>query len=536
MRRRAFLKSAAAGAAGAVLMPIGARAAGARRDTSKMNVLFIDIEDMTAESVGCYGNPVVKTPVMDAFAKTGVRFGRCYCQAPMCNPSRTSFLTGLRPDSTQVYSNGDPMSACLPADATSLGELLNKRGIYSINIGKLYHHTWTAEKQLSAFDRLEFCERPKGYEGKTTGLPDNLKKRIAALPKPKFRYSADPEEEKQFRQLKVERDKIWKTAKPGSPEYNKARAMFQQPQANVVGDSGLLEEQEGDGKKARLACHILKELAQEKRQFFICLGFSKPHTPLRCPKKYLDLYDFADIPAPPAPPENDRGIPDVAKRFGFNYDIFNRDYEHHPVSTEAARRAIHAYYACASFIDAQIGLVLDTLEREGLADNTIVIMFSDHGFQLGEHNLWSKYTLFEQSTRVPMLMRVPGVSARGADCDEIVEMVDFLPTLCELLDLDAPDNFEGTSFVPLLKQPKQPWKKAAFTILPMQRFLGRSARTKRWRYAEWRLQNGKQVELELYDLESDPWETTNLAADPKYAEQVKKHAATLKAGWRAARP
>ena len=542
MERRDFIKSISAGLVASLMPGFEAKAAGQNiseqagsSGTSKMNVLFIDIEDMTAASVGCYGNPLVMTPNLDRFAAGGMRFVRCYCQAPMCNPSRSSFLTGLRPDSTRVYTNSDPMASLLPQGTLSLPELLRQKGIYSINIGKLFHHTWTAEKQLGAFDRLEFCERPKGYTGRSEGYPKYLNDVLKSLPRPRFRYSADPEEEKRLTELKAARDKIWHTAKEGSREYNKARAMFQQPQANVVGDSGLLEEQEADGRKARMAVHILKEMASEKKQFFLSVGISKPHTPLRCPKKYLDLYGLDNIPEPEAPPEKDMNIPAIAKRLGRNYDIFNSHYKH-PVTPLAARKAVMAYYACASFVDAQIGLILDALESEGLKNNTIVIILSDHGFQLGEHNLWSKYTLFEQTTRVPLMVRVPGLMRNPAACDEIVELVDLLPTLCDLLDMPQPGDIEGTSFVPLLRRPKQPWKKAAFTVCPIAGYVGRSVRTKRWRYALWQSKKPNLQELELYDLQADPWEQNNLANNPVYAKEVARMTAMLKAGWSGARP
>ena len=265
------------------------------------------------------------------------------------------------------------------------------------------------------------------------------------------------------------------------------------------------------------------------------LGFSRPHTPLRCPKKYLDMYDFDKIPAPPAPPEKDRNIPAVAKRFGRNYDIFNNRYKH-PVTTQAARKAIHAYYGCASFIDDQIGMVLKTLQTQGLTGNTIVIIFSDHGFQLGEHNMWSKYALFEQTTRVPMLVYVPGLSAQGAVCDEIIELVDLVGTLCDLLKMPKSKKLEGTSFVPLLSDPNRPWKKAALTVASMAGHIGRSIRTKRRRYSEWTHNKAGEKKFELYDLDNDPWEQNNLAGDKEYAIIADEMKQQLKAGWKGALP
>jgi len=545
MKRRTFLKTAAS-VTGTLLLPAqeALRAAVRRqnpaggsgdRDVSKMNVLLIDIEDMTAEAIGCYGNPIVKTPNLDRFAAEAVSFQRCYCQAPMCNPSRTSFLTGLRPETTRVYTNRDPMDKLLPGGTLSLVELLKAKGIYTVNIGKLFHHSWTSEKQLGAFDRLEFCELPRNYKGTSTGYPKHLQQALNTLPRPRFRYSADPAEEQRMIELKAKRDAIWRRTKRGSKQWEHARAMFQQPMANIFGDSGLLDEQEFDGKKARMAVHILGELASQNKQFFLSVGFSRPHTPLRCPKKHLDLYKLEDIGAPAAPPEKDKDIPAVAKRFGRNYDIFNSYYDR-PVTTLTACKAILAYYACVSFVDAQIGLVLRSLRQLGLEDNTIVIILSDHGFQLGEHGLWSKYTLFEQSTRVPLMVRVPGVSRPAAVCDEIVELVDLVPTLCDLLELNRPANLEGISFAPLLSQPERPWKKAAFTVCAIAGYVGRSVRTRRWRYTRWRSRKTNDVQTELYDLKTDPWEQKNLAHDPRYKVQCDRLAELLEKGWQAALP
>jgi uncharacterized sulfatase len=447
----------------------------------------------------------------------------------MCNPSRSSFLTGLRPGTTKIYRNSDAMHEFLPEGTRSLPELLHQYGLHTVNIGKLFHHTWTAEQQLRAFDRLEFCGLPKGYQGVTRGLPPEIRATVTAAPEPRFRYSPDPNIENRMTELKARRDAVWRRVEPGSAEYNAARARFQQPMANIVGDSGLTDEREHDGQKARLAADLLHQLAREKNPFFMSLGFSKPHTPLRCPQKYLDLYDVEDIPSPNAPAARDRDVPDVAKRFGRNYDIFNSTFEG-PVTDEAARQAIGAYYACVSFIDAQIGIVLAALDDAGLRDDTIVMIVSDHGFHLGEHGLWSKYTLFEQSTRVPLLVRVPGVTT-GATCDEIVELVDLLPTLCELLVIPPPDNLEGTSFVPLLSDPRQPWKLAAFTVCALANHIGRSVRTKRWRYADWQSEKTSIRQFELYDLDNDPWEQNNLALDPGHRNQRTILANLLQRGW-----
>ncbi len=259
------------------------------------------------------------------------------------------------------------------------------------------------------------------------------------------------------------------------------------------------------------------------------LGSSRPHTPLICPQKYIDMYDPATIPPPQAPRDQDQGVPDLAVRFGRPADIFMvRD-----ATPQTTREAIAAYYACVTFLDTQLGLVLDALEETGLAENTIVIFFSDHGFHLGEHGHWSKYTLFEQSTRVPMIVRVPGNPANGSVCDEIVELVDLVPTMGDLLGMPVPENVEGTSWVPLLADPSRPWKQAAFTVFGNAGEYN-SVRTKRHRYTEW--QHKGDLIKELYDLQQDPWETVNLADRPDVADIQRQLASQLAAGWRGALP
>jgi arylsulfatase A-like enzyme len=538
MKRRVFLKGFPAVLAGPALFNSLGRASPSvnpaiMSHTSGMNVLFINIDDMAANAVGCYGNPTVRTPHLDRFATMAIRFARCYCQVPMCDPSRISFLTGLRPDSTHIYDNADPIDQCLPAGTQSLPELLRQYGIHSVSIGELLQHPETATQQLNAFDRLEYSTIPNGYEGESQGLPSELREALATLPRPRFTYSPNSEAEQRMAAMKAERDELCQRANSGSEEYGAARRTFQQSLANIFGDSGRLAPQESDGQKARLASHILGQLARQKTPFFMSLSFTRPHIPLCCPGQYLNLYDASDIGLPQAPPQADIDVPAVAKRFGCNEDIFNSAYTG-PVTNEAARQAIRAYYGCVSFIDAQIGIVLEALERENLSDDTIVIISSDHGFQLGEHGLWSKDTLFEQSTHVPLMVRVPGLTRKETACDEIVELVDLLPTICEFLAIPLPDCQEGTSFAPLFADPHQPWKLAAFSICSMADHVGRSVRTKRWRYTDWQSRKTSLRQFELYDLHTDPWEQRNLAQSANCRNQRTILANLLQRGWHVA--
>jgi uncharacterized sulfatase len=518
MDRRSFLRGAL-GMLGAALpsAPLGCRSAA---PPEGMNLLLVVIEDCTAGSLACYGNPIARTPHLDAFAASALRFDHAYCQVPVCNPSRTSFLTGLRSDSTNVLYIQDEMDRTLPAGVLTLPELVAPTGAFRIDVGKVFHSAQGAQRQLQAFDRIEFLDAPAGYRGVQTGWtpPAPAPGRARG-----FTWSSDPELEARLLALAAEQERAGRTLEPGSREWRGARRPFQRLLSEVVGDSGLAEEAELDGQKARLAAQVLRELGASRRRFFLALGFDRPHTPLRCPREYLDLYDPARMPLPAAPPEQDRGVPAVARRFGRNYDIFTL-LEQTP---DRVRRALAAYYACVSFVDAQIGIVLGALEEAGLGQSTIVVVLADHGFHLGEHGCWSKSTLFEQSTRVPLLVRLPGAPANGRACRAIVELVDLVPTVCEWWRLPGGGGLDGRSFAPLLRDPDQRWKNAAFSVCPIENALGRSVRTRRYRYSEWqgrRAASGEAVSaVELYDLHEDPWEQRNLADAPESREVLARH-------------
>ncbi|MCA9193217.1 MAG: sulfatase [Planctomycetales bacterium] len=466
--------------------------------TSGMNVLMINIEDCRADVWGCFGNPICRTPNIDRLAQTGIIFDRAYCQYVCCNPSRSSFLTGLRPHSTGVLSNNHNSRECLPPGTRSLPQLVKQRGLYTANIGKLFHSggSWNVE-DMQAFDRIEFQNRPPQWAGPgpVLSFPD--------LPPPK-----EP------------------APKPDDPGYG----AWRQSRSNRYGSSGLTDDQEADGRYARTAVALLHEFAKDGRQFFLTLGSSRPHTPLICPQNYIELYDPNEIPMPAAPRRDDQGVPDIAVRFGRPADIWNAGKTPSPAEVRAT---IAAYYACVSFLDTQLGLVLDALAETGLDRNTIVIFFSDHGFHLGEHDHWSKYTLFELSTRVPMIVRIPGNPANGRRCDEIVELVDLVPTIGELLNFDTAGNLEGISFAPLLVDPTTAWKLAAFSVFGNKGEYN-SVRTKRYRYTEWQYQ-GDTIR-ELYDLADDPWETVNLADRLEQATRQTELSQLLGEGWTAALP
>ena len=477
----------------------GAALAAEMPDTSKMNILLIDIEDCNAGVWGCYGNPICQTPHMDKFAASAVRFDSAYCQALCCNPTRTSFLSGLRPLTTRVFNNGEVMSEHLPPGTITLPEMLKAKGFYTADIGKLFHQLNYAEKQMASFDRIEMYPRPRGWKG-----PDPILT-FPPLP-PSVRRDPAPKDEK-------------------SKEYRQWRAR----NSDRYGDSGLTREQEGDYRKAATAVALLKEFARTKKQFFLAVSQARPHTPLIAPKQYIDMYDPEKIPLPPAPPNSLVNLPEpyMKRAFGGSPDIFMKAQP----TPKQVREAIAAYYACVSFVDDNFGMILDALDETGLADNTIVVFLGDHGFHLGDHGFWSKYSMLEATRRVVLLVRVPGAPGAGKACRKFVEFVDLVPTFGELGRLDLPGNLEGTSFVPLLVNPDRPWKKSIF--MSGSNAGEQVVRTRTFSYME--MGNG-QPPAALFDLVKDPWETVNLLNDPAYAKTRREMADLLRAGWKAALP
>lgn len=341
-----------------------AAASAAIPDTRRMDILFIDIEDCNAAALGCYGNPICKTPHLDRLVATGIRFDRAYVQAIACNPSRTSFLTGLRPRTTGVLSNQHVMKDHLALDVLTLPEILKAAGFHLSNVGKLFHRIEYAPKQYAAFDRLEHYARPPGWEGPPP---------ILTFPPVRSSLPRDP-----------------------APKDEKSREYreWKRRHSDRYGDSGLSWEDHGDYRMAATAAAILRDYAASGRRFFLSVSQSRPHTPLTAPKKFLDLYDPARIPDPPAPVSSLKEFPYMKRATGGNPDIFT---ERQP-TPQQAREAIAAYYACGTMVDANIGMILRALEETGLDKTTIVVFRGDHGFHLGDHGFWSKYSMLEATT------------------------------------------------------------------------------------------------------------------------------------------
>lgn len=518
--------------------------------TKKMNLLFIAVEDWTPNAIGCYGNELAKTPHIDRLAARGIRFDRAYCQGTVCNPSRASITTGLRPESTGIWGNGDDFDVHYTEDMPYLAGILRQNGAWMAQTGKLMHKWHSSFDVINQFDQIEM-EKPfatsggrvidhEPERGPFTGIQkytDRMTELIPPIPPRTWTWNPDPFYDSILRVKDTEKKS---RLAAGEPDTWDLRKPFQQYHAEMLGDHGFAEPHTEDGMITRVAIKMIEDCVKEGRQFFLNVGYYAPHTPLQAPKEFVNMYDTAQIRISPVTREKDRGVPDVAVRFGNNYDIFNGMYPQFSPTPERQKLAIQSYYATSSLIDHQVGLLMDALEENGIADKTIVILWSDHGFHLGEHGCWSKFTVFEESTRVALVVHVPGAKGNGRSSNAIVELVDLLPTMCDLWGIGQDERFEGTSFVPVLEDPGRPWKKAAFTMVPSP-LRGQSVRTDRYRYTEYRrntmdVKEGEPFEVELYDLETDPHEQHNLAGDPAFSEIRSEMRSLLVKGWKAALP
>ena len=427
---------------------------------TKPNILFIAADDLSC-ALGCYGDPIAQTPHLDRLAATGVTFLNAYNQLPLCNPTRASVMTGLRPDTIKVYDLDRHFRDEVP-DAVTLSQQFMKNGWWAGRVGKIYHYNVPASIGTDGFDDP-----------------------------PSWQKTVNP----------IGRDKTDEHLVFNAEPHRKISAAL-----SWLAADGKDEEQT-DGMIATEAIKLMEEKKGEP--FFVAAGFFRPHTPFVAPKKYFDMYPLEEMRLPFAPSDDRDDIPTAA--FAHNCPI-----PHYGLDELTCRKAMQAYYACVSFVDAQVGRMLDALDRLDLTDNTIVVFWSDHGYHLGEHNgIWQKRTLFEQGARAPLIIRNPMSRGNGQACRRIVEFIDIYPTLTHLAGIKNPKQIEGRSLVPLLEKPVSEWNSFAITqvLRPADNRLeapvmGRSIRTERWRYSDWA--EGKQGE-ELYDHLADPLEFNNLA-------------------------
>lgn len=448
---------------------------------SKPNVLLILVDDLKP-ALGCYGDTAAKTPHMDRLATRGMRFDLAYCNQAVCAPSRFTLMLGAHSTSTGLYGLGSHLRRIIP-DAVTMPQHFARHGYRTESLGKVFHigHGNHGDPQSFGVDHfhdkvIEYADPASTDGGKLT------------------------REEAYFTNQKL-----------GQIRSLPRGAAFESPDVPDV--------RYADGRVAEETIKRLRA-AKERRgktrtPFFIAAGFARPHLPFSAPKKYWDLHDPARLPMPEFE-ELPAGSPQVAGKRGGEITNYKPVPERGDMDDDLKRELIHGYYASTSFVDAQIGKVLDELTRLGLDKNTIVVLWGDHGFHLGDLGIWTKHTNYEQANRIPILIAAPGVAKPGSSTKQPAESVDIFPTLCELAGLPAPagpQRIDGLSLVPVLKNPSTRVRDHAYHAYP-RRKLGRALRTERYRLVEWKNPGdpADAAEYELYDYEADPLEKENLAA------------------------
>ncbi|MDF4220863.1 sulfatase [Maribacter sp. M208] len=504
----------------------------------KPNILFIAIDDLRPE-IGAYGSEVAITPNMDALAAEGLLFNNAYCQEAICSPSRASVMTGARPETIKVIENFSYFRDLNP-DIVTLPQHLQSVGYETVYAGKIFHPGYTDEE-------LSWSRR--AYSGpKVEEMPERVRGYVLA------------ENQEIFRKNRAE-----VIAKYGE---NAPRNGLGKGPAYEFADAP--DNSYEDGHNTELAIETMKEMAQNDKPFFLGLGFLKPHLEWIAPKKYWDMYEDVDLQLTD---QHEGPVNGATMGLHASFELRARaDIPNYgDIEEEQAKNLKRAYLATVSYVDAQIGKMLKALEEEGLKDNTIVMLWSDHGWHLGDMGIWGKATNYEIATRVPLIVSTPNMpnAVRGSKTNALVELVDMYPTLCELAGVSIPERIEGQSFKPLLTNPNMEWKTAAFTQFPSpalrewaanplskgmretsfgpllkeveerikkqqgnkwnrdlfeNRLMGYSMRTSQYRFTVWKDytdQKSKPVFFELYDHKNDPTETVNIANEnPKIVEEL----------------
>ncbi|GAB2777876.1 sulfatase [Rhabdobacter roseus] len=438
------------------------------------------MDDLRPE-LGCYGNTQIKSPHIDQLAHNGLTFNKAYCQLAICNPSRASVLTGLRPDSTKVFDLETHFREKVP-NVVTLPQYFKQQGYFTASFSKVFHL-----RDEPSWSEPEWKAPAKPFNG--YALPANV-------------------------ELNKQNGELFKNKVKNSKKYGPPTERADVPDEAFV-----------DGATAQKAIETLRRVKDQP--FFLAVGFYRPHLPFIAPQKYWDLYDPAKIQVPESflPAEVPRETRDMIN-LGFGE---LRTYHNMPdtgkVTKEQAKELIHGYYASVSYVDAQVGKVLEELKRLGLEKNTVVVLWGDHGWKLGDYGAWSKRSTMEVDARVPLIMRMPGMKAKGKQSHSLVELVDLYPSLCEAAGLPLPTHVQGKSFTKMLNNPSLKTKAAAITQHDWPKHLmAYSMRTDRYRYTRWQQRKApyEVVQVELYDHQHDPGEKRNVAASANYAEVLKK--------------
>ncbi len=490
--------------------------------SEKMNVLFIAVDDLKP-ILGCYGDRLVKTPNIDKLASRGTVFNRNYCQQAVSGPTRASLLTGMRPDYTRVWDLKTKMRDINP-NIISLPQYLVSQGYQTTGIGKIYDPRCVDDDLDKPSWSIPFHKRSEKYISSVTGKPEG-------------QYQLQ-ETKELFRKYRTEGESRGLKGK----ELNDYISKFVKPSVECA---DVPDNAYNDGANALYAKDILAKLAADGKPFFFAVGFSKPHLPFVAPKKYWDLYKREKMPLAPFQQQakNSPGLSyhSAAELYAYS-DIpplssFSDQKPGLDLPVEKQKELIHGYYAAISYMDAQVGIVLKALDSLGLAKNTVIVLWGDHGWHLGDHNLWCKHTNFEQATHAPLIIASPGIKPSRTESPS--EFIDIFPTLCDLSGVAIPRHLDGESLVPVMKNPDSSVKEFSVSQYPRSRnkldterlgwsdgqLMGYSLRTKRYRYTIWLKNNFRSympfdpnlvVAYELYDYDKDPNETINVADEKSY--------------------
>ena len=440
------------------------------------NVLLISIDDLRPD-LGSYGHPLAVTPSLDQFARTSLSFDRAYVQQAICAASRAALMTGLRPDTTGIITLEQPVAETVP-DVTTLNKLFKQNGYETISIGKIYHHRDddAAGWSKDPYDVIYDFRRDRRARG---------------IPNPPY--------------------DAWE----------------------------LAEEELPDARNIEHALLELERLSGQETPFFLAVGLHRPHLPFRAPASDWRLYDPATVPGPSSTSPAE-GSPEWAV---VSWEVWNYDGlppQPGPMPADDAEHLRHGYLATITYADRLVGRLLDQLTAMGRDEDTIVVVWSDHGFKLGDHGAWAKHSNVELDIHIPMMIRVPGMPSAGTRTEALVESVDIYPTLIELAGLSEPQALEGASLLPLIEDPARSWKEAAFAqyhrFVNQQPAMGKTVRTQRYRYTAWvNRDTGRLLAQELYDHDVDPHETLNVAGDSRYRDVTARHERLRRDGWRPVR-
>lgn len=458
----------------------------AQNDRSKPNILLILIDDLKP-ALGTYGDEVAVSPNIDQLADEGMRFNRAYSNQAVCAPSRYNLMVGSRSTSTGIYNFGKDFREVIPG-AVTMPEYFKKSGYHTESMGKVFHigHGNTDDKQSWSIPHF----KEKVIEYIVPGSTNRKLTREEAYFENTHMYIADT---------------------PGIHELPRGAA-WESPD--------VLDEAYADGRVARHAIDRLRDLSTNPEQpFFMAVGFARPHLPFSVPQKYWSYYDPEQLPMPEFE-KLPKGAPEFAGKRGHEMSMYSPIPPNEDVyPDELKRKLIHGYYASVSYMDAQVGRVLDELKRLNLDENTIVVLWGDHGFHLGDHAIWTKHTNYEQANRIPLIIAAPGVTEPGSSTNQFAETVDIYPTLVELTGLRMPSvaqPVDGIDLTPVLEDQTRIIKDHAYHAFPRPGYLGEAIRTSRYRMVRWtptRNEETRDIIYELYDYEEDPKETRNLAME-----------------------